>query len=302
MAKILVTGSNGLLGQKLLAELSKKDHAFLATSFGANRNTELDPGDYREMDITSLEMTGDIVRGFNPDYIINTAAMTQVDDCESQQEKCYNINVKGVENLLATAAEVNAKLLHISTDFIFDGEAGPYREDDSPNPVSYYGWSKLEAEKRILEDSGEHAIIRTVLVYGMAENMSRSNIVLWVKDSLEAGKDINVVNDQWRSPTLAEDLAKGCLLAVEKNAKGIYHISGDEIMTPYELALRTARHFELDEGLVHETDGSRFQQAAKRPPKTGFDISKARRDLGYNPVRFENGLDITADLILKFKS
>lgn len=273
----------------------------MATSFGPNRNSELNPGNYREMDITSPEMTGDIIRGFNPDYIINTAAMTQVDDCESQQEKCYSINVKGVENLLATAAEVNARLLHISTDFIFDGEAGPYGEDDSPNPVSYYGWSKLEAEKKILEDSKEHTIIRTVLVYGMAENMSRSNIVLWVKDSLEAGKDINVVNDQWRSPTLAEDLAKGCLLAVDQNATGIYHVSGGEIMTPYELALRTARHYQLDKSLIHETDGSRFQQAAKRPPKTGFDISKARRELGYNPVRFEDGLDITADLILKFK-
>ncbi len=273
----------------------------MATSFGVNRNSELDPDNYREMDITSPEMTGDIIRDFNPDYIINTAAMTQVDDCESQQEKCYNINVQGVENLLATAADVNARLLHISTDFIFDGEAGPYGEDDSPNPVSYYGWSKLEAEKKILKDSGEHTIIRTVLVYGMAENMSRSNIVLWVKDSLETGKDINVVNDQWRSPTLAEDLAKGCLLAIEKNATGIYHVSGSEIMTPYELALRTARHYRLDESLIHETDGSRFQQAAKRPPKTGFDISKARRDLGYNPVRFEDGLDITADLILKFK-
>ncbi|MEQ8243946.1 sugar nucleotide-binding protein, partial [Fulvivirga sp.] len=179
-------------------------------------------------------------------------------------------------------------------DFIFDGSHGPLTEEEAPNPISYYGESKLAAEKLVIESKIKWSIARTVLVYGIAHDMSRSNIVLWVKNSLEAGKAINVVNDQWRTPTLAEDLAMGCYLIASQSATGIYNISGEELMTPYDIAIKTAEYFQLNKSLISETDGSKFSQPAKRPPKTGFIIDKAKTKLGYSPKSFEEGLRVLA--------
>ncbi len=150
-------------------------------------------------------------------------------------------------------------------------------------------------EEIIINSKIKWAIARTVLVYGITEKMSRTNIILWVKSSLEEGKSINVVNDQWRTPTLAEDLAMGCYLIVKNEAKGIYNISGKDFLTPYEMAIKTADYFKLDKSLIVETDGSKFKQTAKRPPKTGFIIDKAFKDLGYMPHSFEEGIQIIAE-------
>jgi len=290
--KILITGSNGLLGQKLISLLTNEANIeLIATSRGANRLPE---GNYtyESLDITNKTEVIATIESHQPDVVINTAAMTNVDQCESEKEACWKLNVAAVEHLVDACNANNTHLVHVSTDFIFDGSHGPLVETEVPNPVNYYGDSKLAAEKLIEEKSESWAIARTVLVYGIAHDMSRSNIILWVKNSLESGKDINVVNDQWRTPTLAEDLAKGCYLLAKKKAKGIYHISGKDMLTPYDIALKTAEFFNLDKSLIHKTDGSKFKQAAKRPPKTGFIIDKARKDLGYEPVSFEEGIGI----------
>jgi dTDP-4-dehydrorhamnose reductase len=167
-------------------------------------------------------------------------------------------------------------------------------ETATPGPVNFYGESKLAAERLIIESGISWCIARTVLVFGVTRDMSRSNIVLWVKRSLEQGKTIQVVNDQWRTPTLAEDLAAGCLLAALQKAQGIYHISGNDYMSVYEIALRTADFFHLDKSLIKPTDSTTFTQPAKRPMKTGFIIDKARKTLGYEPHSFEEGLTIVA--------
>jgi dTDP-4-dehydrorhamnose reductase len=181
-----------------------------------------------------------------------------------------------------------------STDFIFDGKSGPYREDDLPNPISFYGWSKYAAEKAVIHSGIEWAIARTVLVYGIAHDMSRSNIILWVKKSLEEGKQIKVVTDQFRTPTLAEDLATGCFLIAEKKAQGIFHISGKDFLTPFEMAIMASDYFSLDKSLISPTDASLFTQPARRPPRTGFDLTKSRELLGYNPHSFQEGIAIVA--------
>ncbi|HRG80224.1 MAG TPA: sugar nucleotide-binding protein, partial [Cyclobacteriaceae bacterium] len=161
-------------------------------------------------------------------------------------------------------------------------------------PVNYYGESKLAGEQAVQKSKLKWAILRTVLVYGVTPDLSRSNIVLWVKKSLEEGKTINVVNDQWRTPTLAEDLAMGCYLAASKKATGIYHISGEEMMTPFDIANQTAEIFKLDKSLIKPADSSTFKQPAMRPPKTGFIITKAKQDLGYQPHTFQQGLALLA--------
>lgn len=290
--KILITGSNGLLGQKLVELCAKKaDLEVIATARGENR---LSDGNYtyNQMNIADRNQVNMIIGKHKPDVVINTAAMTNVDQCEQNQKECWEINVTAVEYLIESCNANNTHLVHVSTDFIFDGSHGPLEENEQPNPVNYYGESKLAAERLIQEKANSWAILRTVLVYGIAQDMSRSNIILWVKKSLEEGKEINVVNDQWRTPTLAEDLAMGCYLAANNKAKGIFHISGKDMLTPYEIAIKTADFFNLDKYLINETDGSKFKQPAKRPPKTGFIIDKARKELDYEPRSFEEGLEI----------
>ncbi len=292
MRSILITGANGLLGQKLVSLYNDRDDIeVIATGKGENRNA---PGKYayQELNITSPDDVNKIVQEYRPDVIINTAAMTHVDQCELDPENCQKLNVDAVSNLIDACKESGSFLLQLSTDFIFDGKAGPYREDDVPNPLSKYAESKLESEQLVAKSGIKHAIVRTMLVYGIVHDMSRSNIILWVKKSLEEKKHIKVVNDQWRTPTLAEDLAKGCALIADKQIEGVFNISGKDLLTPYDMALATADFFELDKSLIEEVDGSIFTQPARRPAKTGFILDKARRELGYEPVSFVEGLAI----------
>lgn len=300
MKKILITGSNGLLGQKLVELLVQSaDIQVVATARGENRLPFKDGYEYQSMDITSREQVQEVVANSRPDVIIHTAAMTNVDQCESEKDICWAQNVSSVEYLIEASSKIDCFLLHVSTDFIFDGKAGPYKEDAEANPISFYGWSKYAAEKLLTNSNIRWAIARTVLVYGIAHDMSRTNIILWVKKSLEEGKNIKVVTDQWRTPTLAEDLAKGCTLIAEQEAEGIFNISGKDFLTPYEMAIMTADYFKLDKSLIAQADSTTFSQPAKRPPRTGFDLAKSQQVLGYQPVSFMEGIEVLAEQIKK---
>jgi dTDP-4-dehydrorhamnose reductase len=290
--RILVTGSNGLLGQKLTSLLQEDKDVYLIATARGKSALSIARGEYHSMDISKADNVESILRLTKPDVVINTAAMTQVDDCETQREACWKANVTAVENVVRWCETLHVHLVHVSTDFIFDGSHGPVDENEVPNPVNYYGESKLAAEKVIQRSSAPWAILRTVLVFGITNDMSRSNIVLWVKKSLEQQKTIQVVNDQWRTPTLAEDLAQGCYLAAKKKARGTYNISGKDFLSPYDIAIKTAEFFNLDKSLIKPTDSRKFVQPAKRPLITGFVIDKARKELGYEPRSFEEGLKI----------
>jgi len=297
MKKIVVTGSNGLLGQKLIYALKKrKDVQVIATSTGVNRIMDKQGYIYESLDITSKEEVTAIIKKYTPDVVINTAAMTNVDACESKREECWALNVTAVQHIVDALEQEggkNAQLIHLSTDFIFDGDKGSeYVETDKPNPQSYYALSKYESEKIVQKSKISWAIARTIIVYGIVDNMSRSNIVLWAKDALSKGQKMNVVDDQFRSPTLAEDLAEGCILIAEKGATGIYHLSGPETMSILELVYRVADFWKLDKSVVTVTKSTTLNQAARRPPYTGFVIDKAKRELGYKPHTFEEGLAI----------
>ncbi|MFM1836003.1 MAG: dTDP-4-dehydrorhamnose reductase, partial [Bacteroidota bacterium] len=275
---ILITGSNGLLGQKLVDLLSKEDNIqLIATAKGDNRLPNQEGYVYQSLDITDSQQVNEVFAAYKPQIVIHTAAMTNVDTCESDLEGCESLNVKAVEYIVEACEKQGSFLCHLSTDFIFDGADGPYDEEATPNPISIYGESKLKAEKIIQASSIRWAIARTVLVFGIVPDMSRTNIILWVKKSLEEGKQINVVTDQFRTPTLAEDLAMGCWLIAQKEAEGIFNISGEELLTPYEMAIQTAEYFHLPKELIKPADSSTFTQPAKRPPRTGFILDKAKR-------------------------
>ncbi|MCP9746955.1 SDR family oxidoreductase [Lacihabitans sp. CS3-21] len=300
MKKILVTGSNGLLGQKLIEKLSKTENIeVIATARGENRLPFSENYRFISLDITKKEEVDSVFDTEKPDVVIHTAAMTNVDQCETEKDACWDLNVKAVEYLLASSKKHNSFFVHLSTDFIFDGKEGPYDEQAEANPLSFYGWSKYAAEKLVINSDVKWAIARTVLVYGIAHDMSRTNIILWVKNSLEQGKSINVVNDQWRTPTLAEDLADGCILIAQKEAEGIFNISGKDLLNPFQMAIMTADYFNLDKSLITEVDGTKFTQPAKRPAKTGFILDKPIEVLGFNPKTFQEGIAFVAEQIGK---
>jgi len=298
--KILVTGSNGLLGEKLVYLLSEKEDVFLiATSKGENRLYEKSDYVYESVDLTDKNKIESIISDYSPDYIINAAAMTNVDACETKKSECIEINVESVRtlvNVITKRQSLNPKhrthLIHLSTDFVFDGTNGPYSEEDKPNPLSFYSQSKYDSEKIIQQSLITWTIIRTIIIYGVSENMSRMNLVLWVLKSLSKGERIRVVNDQFRSPTLAEDLAVACLNVAMKNKTGIYHVSGKETKSILELAYQVADYFHLDKSLIEPVTSEELKQAARRPKRTGFVIEKAIHELDFHPHSFKEGLGI----------
>ena len=293
MKKVLITGSNGLLGQKLIYQLiGYPDFMVFATSRGENRTLIKKRYEYIPLDITDEKEIQETFDYVQPDIVINAAAMTNVDACEDDKEGCWKLNVDAVQYLVNACEKYSAHLIHVSTDFIFDGVSGPYSEESEPNPLSYYGESKLAAEKIVKNSSCKWSIARTVLVYGVVDNMSRSNIVLWAKGALEAGKELTVVDDQYRTPTLAEDLAHGCILIAKSGSQGIYNITGDEYMCIIDLVKKVARYYQLDESLVKPISSSSLNQKAARPPKTHLLLDKAKKDLDYKPSSFEEGLSI----------
>jgi dTDP-4-dehydrorhamnose reductase len=296
--RLLITGSNGLLGQKLVELLRKQANVdLIATARGVNRLPVTDGYTYASLDITVQEEVNAVFDQFKPEIVIHTAAMTNVDTCETDQVGCDLLNVDAVAFIIQACEKHNSYLCHLSTDFIFDGAAGPYTEEGIANPISYYGESKLKAEQLLLASSIRWSIARTVLVYGIVPDMSRSNIVLWVKKSLEEGKTIQVVTDQFRTPTLAEDLAIGCWLLAKDEVEGIFNISGSDFLTPYEMAVMTADYYGLDKSLLQKADSSTFQQTAKRPARTGFVLDKAKKVLGYAPRTFQEGIALMAQQV-----
>jgi len=291
--KILITGSNGLLGQKLLHNLRKDSTVnLLASSRGLNRVSTHDGYKYISLDITNKEEVERIIAEVKPQVVINTAAMTNVDLCEVEKKECDALNVDAVGYLANSCEKINAHLIQISTDFIFDGKDGPYTENDEPNPLSYYGLSKLRSEKLLQAHNVKWTIFRTIILFGVGENLSKKNIVLWAIDALAKGEPLNIIDDQFRSPTLAEDLADACILAAKKKVYGIFNASGKDIMSIYEMVERIGKYYALDITNLKKITTSTLNQKAKRPPRTGFILDKANRELEYNPHTFEECLSI----------
>lgn len=295
MQTILVTGTNGLLGQKILYQLkAMSDIRLIASSKGVNRTSDITNYVYVDLDITNSEQLARAFETYKPDTLINTAAFTNVDGCELNKEACWKLNVDAIVILIALCKKHNTHFIHLSTDFVFDGTAGPYSEQDQPNPMSYYAKSKYESEKLLIQSDLEWAIIRTIIIYGVVDDRQRSNVVLWTKNSLEQQKDINVITDQIRMPTLAEDLADACVQCALRKATGIYHVSGSELMSIWECVNMVADYFHLDKKYLHPITTASLKQPAARPLITGFKIEKAMRDLNYKPHSFLEGLGIVA--------
>lgn len=302
MKKVLITGANGLLGQKLVALLSKqKNIKLIATARGEARFTVPENVLYKSLDITNELACRELIGECNPDALIHAAAMTQVDACETERALCDSINIGGVENLINAIGTQKIHFVHISTDFIYDGTEDEYFEDSNANPLSYYGASKWKSELLFENVKFPYTIFRTVLVYGVLEDLSRSNIVLWAKGALEKGQQINVVDDQYRCPTLAEDLAMACLQVVEQNTTGVFHVSGKDFLSILELVFQISEYWGLDKSLINCIQTSSLSQPAQRPEKTKLNINKAIEQFNYQPKSFREGLALVDQQLQNLK-
>lgn len=293
--KVLITGANGLLGQTLVSYMSK-DAAFkvFALSKGECRilSYSTEEFTYCSADITDKERLEKLLLKIKPDIIIHTAAMTQIDECEQNKELCAKVNIEGTQNLLDIAEKIEAHFIFLSTDFVFDGLNGPYDEKDIPNPISYYGHTKLIGEHLVQMRHIPWTIVRTVLVYGYHSGMRRNNIVSWVVRSLKNQETIQVVHDQFRTPTFVGDLARAIMAIAHGQKTGIYHISGSQMCSVLEFAYTIADVWGLSKTFIEPISSDQLNQPAKRPPKTGFVILKAQIDIGYVPHTIRQGLGI----------
>lgn len=289
--KLLITGSNGLLGQKIVDLCLAKQIEFLATSSGANRNSKCPERAYQVLDITDEEHIQTVLAQYQPTHVIHTAAMTNVDQCELHPEACDLVNRQAVLMLAKCCQKLGIHFQLLSTDFVFDGLAGPYTESDQPNPLSVYARSKVEGENIVQQLEGlSYSIVRTIIVYGRGEQLSRSNLILWAKEALEKGEPLQIVDDQFRAPTWANDLAWACVRICELDQTGMFHIAGPETLSIYQIVERVAAYYQLPMTQVSKLSSATLQQPAKRPPHTGFILDKARAVLGYEPHTLEQTL------------
>ncbi len=294
MKKILVTGSNGFLGQKVVDLLAANElYNVVAISKGPNRNPNKTGYAFHQVDLLDQIKLTNFLSSWDFDAIVHTAAMTSVEACEADKAACQLLNVDLVQTLATYCTENQVQLIHLSTDFVFDGKKdSPYHEEDRPNPQSEYGKSKYASEQVLAQSSCPYAILRTILVYGINGDPNRSNLVLWAKTKLSQNEAIKVVNDQWRMPTFVDDLAYACQLAIERKAQGIFHISGADSMSITEAVYKIADYWQLDKGLITEISAESIGQADNRPRRTGFDLRKSSDELGYAPTSFIASLEI----------
>jgi len=264
--KILLIGGSGLFGQAFIDLAKKISHELYATY----NKSSIDFENAIFLDITDKEGVKKIVKNLSPDIIVHAAAFTNVDKCEIEKEKAYNVNVKGTENIARIAKKINAKLVYISTDYVFDGKKGFYNEEDKTNPINYYGLTKLEGEKVVKKLCEDFIIARTSVIYGC----HKKNFATWAIGNLKKKKEIKIIIDQWVSPTLNMDLAEQIISLMEKKEKGIFHTAGGEKISRYDFVLEMTKIFNFDEKLIVPTNVKEMNWIAKRPKDSSLDVSK----------------------------
>ncbi len=290
--RVMITGAHGLLGQKLALIIgAETTWEILLTDLAARTFFINQRFDYQQLDITNRADVKSLASAYKPDIIINTAAMTDVDGCETDKVAAWSINVDGLKNLIIAARRIDGcRVVQISTDYIFDGKSGPYDEQSRAAPLSYYGKSKLAAENALISSAVKGIIVRTQVLYGTGYEI-RPNFVSWVLSQLEIGAPFRVVDDQTGNPTLADDLAWGILKLLERNCEGVYHVSGTEALDRFSFARKIADIFEFDPGLISRTTSAEIGQAANRPADSTFITLKFEAAAGWRPGNVAQGLE-----------
>jgi dTDP-4-dehydrorhamnose reductase len=285
--KLLITGASGLYGSKLAEIAEKEGHEVYSfhSQHQASHGTPL------KLDITDMQNVEAKTAEIKPDAIVHAASMTDVDKCELNREHAWRVNVEATINIANAAKTAGAYLLYISTDYVFDGEKGCYRETDLPSPLSYYAYTKLKAEEHIKNIVNECCIVRPSVIYGATPAAGKINFALWVINKLKNKEQAKVFVDQWNSPTLNTSLAEMTLEAVERKLTGIYHMSGASRISRHDYASALAKTFRLDESLLIPTCMKDFSFPAKRPKDSSLNTSKAEKTLKNKPMKIGAALE-----------
>jgi len=276
--KLFITGGSGLLGTKI-AEMALSKHEVYS---GYCHN----PPEFGEPIKFDLNKDIKVIRKIKPEVIIHTAALTNVDECETKRELAYKINVEGTKKVAELSKELGTFLLYVSTDYVFSGEKGMYKEEDIPHPINYYGYTKLLGEKYC------NCVARPCVIYGAKPASGKINFALWLINKLRSGEKVKIVNDQYITPTLNTNLAEMILEMIEKEQTGIFHLSGAERVSRYDFAFRIAEKFGLDESLILESRMEEIEWLATRPRDSSLDTSKASRILCNKPYYLNEALEI----------
>jgi len=285
MERILVTGASGLLGSKIV-KLAEHPFEVIPT-----HNTHSLFKDSVKMDITNCAEVLRAAVQTKPDSVVHVAAETNVDQCERNREEAWKINARGTKNVAMACSKIKAKLIYVSTDYVFDGKKGLYVESDEPNPVDYYGWTKLKGEEFVRENCQDYVIARTSVLYGW--HPWKISFALWVIKSLKCREPVSVADDHYNSPTLADNLAEVLLKMAKTNLNGIFHTAGSERISRYEFAVKIAQKFDLDANMIKPVRMSELKMwVARRPRDSSLCINKAQNQLETKFLNVDESLEI----------
>jgi dTDP-4-dehydrorhamnose reductase len=277
--KVLITGANGLLGSKLVEAAERLDHEVYASDI-----TQPLQGIPVHFDISDRKQVDSNFDKVVPEAVVHCAAMTDVDKCETARELAWKINVTGTENIVKASDRTKAFLICVSTDFVFNGEKGRYTEEDAPDPINYYGLTKLEAEKRVQDMTGKHCIVRASVIFGSNPALGKVNFALWLLEKLRRKESVNIVTDQWNSPTLNTNMAEMMLEILERKLEGAIHVSGATRINRFDFAKLLASTFKLDSDLIRPVTSAEFSWPARRPRDSSLSTKKASRLLRNKPL------------------
>lgn len=284
--KLLITGASGLYGSKLAQLAVEKGHVVYSCDV-----QELPVcGNFVKFDVSNKGLVDEAFRRVKPDVVVHAASLTDVDKCELNQGLAWKINVEGTQNIVEAAKREATFLIYISTDYVFNGEKGYYKEDDTPNPINYYGLTKLKSEETVKTQT-EYFIARPSVIYGSTPAAGKVNFALWLIETLKKGEKVKIVTDQWNTPTLNTNIAEMTIEVIERRLTGIYHLCGASRVSRFEFAQQIAGAFGLDDGLIEAVSSSDFKWPAKRPVDSSLDTSKAQSILSNKPLKMDEALE-----------
>lgn len=285
--KLLITGASGLLGTKLCEIALRKNHE-VYSAYSQHRPLYGTPV---KLDILDLKAEQQILDKIKPQGVVHAAALTDVDKCEMEKELAWKINVEATTNLAQLCKEHGAFLVYVSTDYVFDGEKGTYKEMDDPAPINHYGLTKLKGEEAV-QTLNKYCIARGSVIYGSTPATGKTNFALWLLDKLRKKEEVKIITDQWNSPTLNVSMAEMILQILEKRVNGIFHLAGATRLSRYEFAEHLAETFNLDPKYIKPVQTEHIKWIAKRPKDSSLDVNKAKRTLAIKPLEIREALEI----------
>ena len=285
--KLLITGASGLLGSKL-CELTTRKNYEVYSAYSQHKPLYGAP---IQFDVSAKDAVEKIFKKVDPEAVVHAAALTNVDECESEKELAWKINVEGTENIAESCEKHRAFLVYISTDYVFDGEKGMYKENDKPAPINYYGLTKLRGEESVENLAEQYCIARSSVVYGSVPATGKINFALWLLDKLERKEVVKIVTDQWNSPTLNTNLADMILEVLERKLTGIFHLAGATRLSRYEFAKFLAEIFRLDTNLISPASSKEIPWTAKRPRDSSLDVDRACQTIRNKPLKILEALE-----------